>query len=161
MRAFIRPSQRPARGAAGACVIKVTAAAFGAVGGVWEDPRTMKPGGVIGKGQMSVTEGNGAAKIVLTREPKAWRDSLRSYGLIVDGERVAKIRQGQRIEHPLPPGEHEVYMKISWCQSPVLRLQAAPGEVISLHCAPGGSTAQGLGDALARTNAYISLRRLE
>jgi hypothetical protein len=106
-------------------------------------------------------EPNGEARIILTREPKAWRDGGRSYGLIVDGQQVAKIRRGQYLEHALSPGEHEIYMKISWCQSPLIKIQASPGEVIRLHCAPGGSAHEALGDVLVGSKAYISLTRLE
>jgi hypothetical protein len=106
-------------------------------------------------------EPDGAAWMVLTREPKAWRDGGRSYGLIVDGQQVAKIKRGQRLEHSLTPGEHEIYMKISWCQSPVMKIQVSAGEVVRLHCAPGGSASEALGDVLAGSKTYISLTRLE
>jgi hypothetical protein len=105
-------------------------------------------------------DGNGEARIVLTREAKAWRDGGRRYGLIVDGQQVAKIKRGQRLEYPLSPGEHEIYMKISWCQSPVMNIEVGPGEVIRLHCAPGGPAGDALGDVLTGNKAYISLTRL-
>jgi hypothetical protein len=104
---------------------------------------------------------NGEARLVLTREPKAWRDGGRSYGLIVDGEKVAKIRRGQHLEHPLAPGEHEIYMKISWCRSPVVRINVSPGDVIRLHCAPGGPATEALGDVLVGSKGYISLTRVQ
>ena len=90
------------------------------------------------------TIGNGAS-IVLTRERGGWRDRGRSYVVMIDGEQAAKVRHGQRLELPITPGRHEIFLKIDWCRSPSIELDARPGEVIQLSCAPGGSAGSALG----------------
>jgi hypothetical protein len=104
---------------------------------------------------------NDSALIVLTREPKAWRDGGRSYALMIDGQQVGKIRRGQRLEHYTAPGRHEIYMKISWCQSQVLTVDVSSGDVVKLHCEPGGRADEALADVVTGSKAYIRLTRLD
>jgi hypothetical protein len=103
----------------------------------------------------------GAAAIIVTRARGGWRDIARSYAVMIDGEPVAKVRRGQRLELPITPGRHDVFMKIDWCRSPSVDVDARPGEVIRLSCAPGGSAGAGLEAVLADTQAYIRLTRDE
>jgi hypothetical protein len=104
---------------------------------------------------------SGGATIVLTRESRGWRDRARSYMVMLDDAEVAKVRRGQRVELPVTPGHHEVFLKISWCRSPAVAVDAQPGDVIELFCAPGGSASEGLGDVLGDSQNYITLTRVE
>jgi hypothetical protein len=107
----------------------------------------------------SVGDLGGHALIVLTRK-RAWRDGLRGYAVLIDGEPIAKIRNGQRLVLPVKPGRHEVFLKISWCRSPSLHLDTEPGEVTELACEPRGPARGGLGDVLHAPGEYIRLVRV-
>jgi hypothetical protein len=97
---------------------------------------------------------------MLRREARAWRDAIRSYAVLIDGNNVAKIRRGQIIEFPVASGKHKIFLKINWCSSPVIEVDAKPGEVINLFCSPGGTPTQALGQALTNTGSYIQLTRI-
>ena len=78
----------------------------------------------------------GGAVIALTRSPGGWRDSRRSYSVMLDGHKVAKVRRGERLELPVSAGHHELYLKIDWCTSQTVELEAPPGAVIEMYCEP-------------------------
>jgi hypothetical protein len=102
----------------------------------------------------------GGAQIVLSRERGGWRDRARSYDVVIDGERVAKIKRGSQVELPVAPGRHEIVLRIDWCGSPVLELEIQPGDSTQLSCAPSGSPAGGLVNVLASPDSYIRLSRM-
>ncbi|HEX4059653.1 MAG TPA: hypothetical protein VHY58_01415 [Streptosporangiaceae bacterium] len=103
-----------------------------------------------------MTEASGASTstITVSRVPGGWKDRLRRYQVVIDGEQVAAIKHGERVDLPVTPGKHTVFMKISWARSPQLELDVAPGQVVTLECAPTGSPPAGPGAA-----TYIDLRR--
>lgn len=97
------------------------------------------------------------AMIVLTRERRGYRDRIRSYSVIVDSARVARIRHGKTVQIPVSPGRHEVYLTIDWCRSPGIAMNVAPGQTVSMYCAPAGNALQAY-DAVAKTDRYLVLR---
>jgi hypothetical protein len=101
------------------------------------------------------------ATIVLTRARGGWRDRARSYAVMIDAHEVAKVRRGQRLELPVAPGRHEVYLFIAWCRSPTVTVHAQPGEVIQLFCEPAGSAREGLQAVTRNADVYIKLVRSE
>lgn len=96
----------------------------------------------------------GGGVIALSRVPGGWRDRLRRYQVIIDGEPVASIKRGERLDLDVTAGQHTVFLRISWARSPRLEVDVAPGEVVSLECAPGNVPPFGPG-----ADAYIVLRR--
>jgi hypothetical protein len=104
------------------------------------------------------TAGEGVT-IVLTRARGGWRDRARSYAVMIDAHEVAKVRRGQRLELPVTPGRHEVYLFIDWCRSPTVTVHAQAGEIIQLFCEPAGPASRGLGDVTRNTDVYIKLVR--
>jgi hypothetical protein len=104
------------------------------------------------RAEMTATAGGSV--ITLSRAPGGWRDRLRRYQVMIDGEQVATIKHGERLELPVPPGRHTVYLQISWARSPQLEVAVAPGDVVSLECAPSNVPPFGPG-----AEAYIELRR--
>ncbi len=108
-----------------------------------------------------MSDAGAGASIILTRDRGGWRDFARSYAVMIDGEQVAKVRRGQRLELPLAPGRHDVFLKIDWCRSPRLDVDARPGEVIQLACGPGGSPGAALATVVVNTESYIRLTRLQ
>jgi hypothetical protein len=101
-----------------------------------------------------MTEAPGASTIAVSRVPGGWKDRLRRYQVVIDGEQVAAIKHGERVDLPVTPGKHTVFMQISWARSPQLELDVAPGQVVTLECAPTGSPPVGPG-----AETYIDLRR--
>jgi hypothetical protein len=67
------------------------------------------------------------------------RDRARRYDIVVDGQPVAKIKRGQRVELPIPRGRHEVFMRINWGSSQTIDLEIKPGESVELFCTIGRS----------------------
>jgi hypothetical protein len=102
--------------------------------------------------------GEGAI-IAVTRDRGGARDLLRSYRVMIDSRKVGQLRRGERVEVPVRPGRHTVFMQIDWCTSPVIEVDARPGDVIELVCAPGGSPAGALASVVADTGSYIQLTR--
>jgi len=107
-----------------------------------------------------MTEQIQGATIVISRKRGGWRDRARSYLVMVDDREVAKIRHGQRVEVPIPAGQHELFLKIAWCSSRSFAFDARAGEAVEFHCEAGGSSASALGQVLADTDAYIKLTRV-
>ncbi len=101
------------------------------------------------------------ATIVISRKRGGWRDKARSYVVMVDGNPISKIKHGQRVELPVPPGRHELLLKIAWCSSQSLTFDAQPGTVIEFFCEPGGPASAGLQDVLGDTGHYITLTRVD
>jgi hypothetical protein len=101
------------------------------------------------------------ATIVISRKHGGWRDRARSYIIMVDSNPVGKIKHGQRVELPVPHGQHELVLKISWCTSPSITFDAQPGAVIEFFCEPGGPATAALQDVLGNTGQYITLTRVD
>lgn len=87
----------------------------------------------------SVNAEDSSSSLIVVRGRRGWRDRARSYELVIDGTMVAKIRRGQRIELPISPGRHKVFMRINWGTSDPVELEARSGESVQLFCTPGGS----------------------
>ena len=100
----------------------------------------------------AMTAAAGGSVITLSRALGGWRDRFRRYRVVVDGEQVASIGRGQRLDLPVPPGRHAVVLQVDWARSPQLEVDVAPGEVFTLECAPGNVPPPGAG-----ADAYIDL----
>ncbi len=101
---------------------------------------------------------NEDAVIVLTRASGWKRDALRGYQVVIDGEPAAKIKRGQTLRLSIAAGSHEVFMRIDWCRSPTVAVEAHPGEIIEMSCEPGGAASEGLNAVVGGARgAYIRL----
>ena len=80
--------------------------------------------------------------------------------MLVDSEERGSVRPGETLELTVPAGRHSVQMAIDWARSPSLDFDVAPGETVSLRCAP--NTAQpGLVGATVGRGKYVSLWRTD
>jgi len=79
------------------------------------------------------------AMILVTRARHGWRDRARSDQVVVDGQRVASIKRGQRVEVPVSEGRHRVFARINWGDSPAVDVDLGPGGKVELRCATGRS----------------------
>jgi hypothetical protein len=93
--------------------------------------------------------------ISLSRVLGGWRDRARRYQVIIDGAQAGWIKRGERLELPVAPGRHSVWLEISWARSPQLDVDVGAGETVSLECEPGTSMPLGAG-----SDVYIQLRRV-
>jgi hypothetical protein len=107
-----------------------------------------------------VEASRGNALIVLSRKQRSWRDILRRYLVMLDGEQVAKVRRGQVIELPVSAGQHAIFLKIDWCSSPTVEVDAQPSEAIRLRSEPAGSALYDLFAIVSNAEAYIALTRV-
>lgn len=82
---------------------------------------------------------SGSARLVINRPAGAWRDRLRAYHVLLDGQRLGVIRAGETIGSDIAAGPHLVQAKIDWSGSPPLEFDAEPGTEIVLRVEPAGN----------------------
>ena len=105
----------------------------------------------------SILKGVGAA-VEIFRQPDYRRDRARAYRVLIDGEEVGRVKQGERIEFAVRAGLHTVELRIDWCRSPVRTLSIGEGDTVRLVCHPAGNSWTGLWDATVRRAQYIVVR---
>jgi hypothetical protein len=99
---------------------------------------------------------------ITIRRGKTYADRLRAYKVSVDGKAVASVRAGESVTVPISPGRHSLVMRIDWCGSETIELEAAPQQHMVFEC---GSSLTGwrlllrLFYIVYRTNRYLWLRR--
>ena len=71
-------------------------------------------------------------RLIIERERLAWMDTLRSYRVLVDGEMVGRLRNGETREYPLRPGRHTVQVRIDWTGSEPEVVNALEGHPVHL-----------------------------
>lgn len=67
--------------------------------------------------------------------PVSYQDRCRSYQILVDGRKMARLKAGETVEILVPSGEHSIIAKIDWCMSPTLNCTTRRGETVELECA--------------------------
>lgn len=60
-------------------------------------------------------------------------DKVRAYKIILDGNVVGKIKDGEEIEIDVAPGNHQLYVKIDWCRSNTVEF-AMNEEIVEAEC---------------------------
>ena len=56
------------------------------------------------------------ASLTVVRD-SGYADRLRAYQIILDGEKVGEVRDGETKQFFLAPGKHQLSLKIDWCKS--------------------------------------------
>jgi hypothetical protein len=56
------------------------------------------------------------ASLAIARD-SGYADRLRAYQIVLDGERIGEIRDGEIKEFSIPSGKHTLSLKIDWCGS--------------------------------------------
>ena len=56
-----------------------------------------------------------------------FRDRFRAYKVLIDGERVGQVKNGQVFARPADPGVHRVRLKVDWVGSPEITVNVLPG----------------------------------
>ncbi|MBM9504283.1 hypothetical protein [Actinacidiphila acididurans] len=102
-------------------------------------PSGPESGSSLGQGADTVSaslpvEHKGTAEILVIRDEADSYAQLRRYKVYVDGKRVGNLRRGENCVTSVAPGPHTVQVKISWCTSPVSRVDVAPGDRLRFLC---------------------------
>lgn len=67
------------------------------------------------------------ARVTIGRD-RGWADSLRKYAIILNGQIVGKITEGEELEQNLEKGTYELYAKIDWCSSNKLKFSISDSD---------------------------------
>jgi hypothetical protein len=102
----------------------------------------------------------GQALIVLWRAQGELRDRFSGYRVLIDNRRAAMIRRAQRIEFPISPGRHIIFLRSAWLGSRFVAFEAMAGQVLRFCCEPGGFPGMTEADMQGDVTGYIRLRRL-
>ncbi len=83
--------------------------------------------------------------------------------VFIDGVEVDRIKQGTTIQIEVPPGEHELRMKIDWCSSRPMLFTVSSSENLAFHVKSNlrGRTFQVLYFTLFARDEYIVLERVK
>ena len=94
---------------------------------------------------------------LIIRRGHAYRDKLRDYKVLVDGEVVGKVSDGGEFTHELTAGEHKVQCKVDWCSSPEPIVTVPEEGSLNMTVAPnGGALTAGI-QALLEPKNYLKL----
>jgi hypothetical protein len=74
------------------------------------------------------------AQITLKRLRRPVGDVLRTYKVVIDGNRAGEIRRGETKTFDVTPGRHEIHLEIDWAKSRNVELNLSSGDVASLSC---------------------------
>ncbi len=74
------------------------------------------------------------------RREGGYRDRVRAYKVMLDGEEVGAIKHGETHEQPIDAGQHELRIKIDWSGSPTETFTVEPGATVEFDCEPNGGT---------------------
>jgi hypothetical protein len=96
------------------------------------------------------------AKLYIERTLHGYVDRWRSYEVIVNGKPRGELGRGEATMIEVDPGEVEMYMKIDWCRSRILRMTLDPGAEIRLLCRPRSIFTAFYGITFGRNN-YVQL----
>ena len=101
----------------------------------------------------------GRATVVVSRSLDARRDALRAYVVVLDGERVGKIRRGEKITVAVAPGRHVVRARIDWTGSPGVEFTASAGGHAAFSVGASGGPFRP--DQLVGSGRYLVLERAD
>jgi hypothetical protein len=70
---------------------------------------------------------------------KVFRESEFVYGynkykIMINGENIEKIKNGETVEVPLKPRMYELYIKLAWCRSNKITFTLSEGEQLQFKC---------------------------
>ena len=104
-----------------------------------------------------------SAEIAITRPPAVWRDALRTYKLMVDGQPLASVSSDESQTVVVREGAHHVWLELYPCRSRTLTVDLRDGERAVLSCRPNGPLLLALLFTTVLRSRYIAvqLERIE
>lgn len=99
-------------------------------------------------------EDGSAAELVIERIHH-YRDTIRSYHVVIEGERVGQIRDDRTESFVLRPGSYTLRLQLLWIFSPKVVVELPPDSVTRLVCGPNGGILQAWRIFFAPTTAIF------
>lgn len=62
-----------------------------------------------------------------------YADRLRNYTIVLDGQKIGKLGDGETSRLAVTPGQHELAVRIDWCGSNSLRFTVRDGETATFR----------------------------
>ncbi len=59
-------------------------------------------------------------KMIRIKRDSGYADRLRAYKIVLDGNVIGEIRNGQQSELDVKSGKHQLNLKIDWCRSNIV-----------------------------------------
>ena len=90
--------------------------------------------------------------MIKIKRDSGYADRLRAYKVVLDGNVVGEVKNGQQIEFDASQGKHELFLKIDWGRSNVVEFESDGSSDIEFEC---GSNLRGLKIPLSIVYATI------
>lgn len=62
-----------------------------------------------------------------------WANRIRAIKIIIDGTKVASLKNGKSLDLDLDPGVYQIQVKIDWCKTKAFNLTIQPYQTINLE----------------------------
>lgn len=98
--------------------------------------------------------------IEITR-PVTWSDKARAYKLLLDGQEVGRIKEGETLTLETPPGEHRLEARIDWCAAEPLMVLVEKDEPAQVVVYNTHGPVWGLLAVTFWMNRYLTLEQTE
>jgi hypothetical protein len=98
-----------------------------------------------------------AAQIQIGRVRNRWLDRGRAYKVLIDGEMVGEVRHGESRGFQVPPGRHQLRLRIDWTSSQTLDCDLSAGDEAKFRCGPSRPFLIGQLLGMLRISPYIEL----
>jgi hypothetical protein len=94
------------------------------------------------------------AHITVTRADLMY-GMLRKLEIYIDGHQVGDVAALKTTEFDVDPGEHEIYVKMDWAESPRMTFTLSPGEDLDL-----GTKSRGAGGCVSLFYTFFNSKNL-
>jgi plastocyanin len=105
------------------------------------------------------TTASAVATITVERKAGVFTHSLRKYKVLVDGQEVGRVGDGETLSTDVRPGAHEVQLKLDWGPPPSVSVNVSGDEEVRLFCEPAANAFIDLYYSMFARKRYIKLRQ--
>jgi hypothetical protein len=91
--------------------------------------------------------------MIRLKRDSGFTDRLRAYKVILNGNAIGEIKNGEEREFNVASGRHQLYLKIDWCRSNIIDFETH-GNLVEFEC---GSNLRGIKTLLSII--YITVLR--
>ncbi len=72
--------------------------------------------------------------MIKIKRDSGYADKIRAYMIVLDGNVVGEINDGQQVELDVSRGMHELFLKIDWCRSNIEQFENDGRTAIEFNC---------------------------